>query len=353
MMTNQVGQQPMYMPQQMPMGQQTMQQQMIPSVQYSQMAPPPCNPMMQSYNPAVTVQPGVQQNAQNIWAQHRGQVPAGCPPGLEYLTMVDQILCHQFPIWVELAVRLMKESTTSSRIYIFTSRFWKIQKAFAAKRRLFITFEIVELLEAFTGWETNNKYVVKNSMGQQIFYAFEETDMCMRMCFNNNREFTLHIVDNMNQEVMRIYRPLKFCGGCCWFAGMCEFCSHELYVEAPPGTVVGSVKQTGDICTLNYEISDADGNVQLLINGPCIACECCADIEFPVLTKDGAARIGCVTKQWSGFAQEMYTNADNFGITFPLDLDVKTKATLLGATFLIDFMAFEKPKNQNNNNNRW
>uniref|UniRef100_A0A914WSF8 Phospholipid scramblase n=1 Tax=Plectus sambesii TaxID=2011161 RepID=A0A914WSF8_9BILA len=307
MMTNQVGQQPMYMPQQMPMGQQTMQQQMIPSVQYSQMAPPPCNPMMQSYNPAVTVQPGVQQNAQNIWAQHRGQVPAGCPPGLEYLTMVDQILCHQ----------------------------------------------IVELLEAFTGWETNNKYVVKNSMGQQIFYAFEETDMCMRMCFNNNREFTLHIVDNMNQEVMRIYRPLKFCGGCCWFAGMCEFCSHELYVEAPPGTVVGSVKQTGDICTLNYEISDADGNVQLLINGPCIACECCADIEFPVLTKDGAARIGCVTKQWSGFAQEMYTNADNFGITFPLDLDVKTKATLLGATFLIDFMAFEKPKNQNNNNNRW
>jgi len=30
-----------------------------------------------------------------------------------------------------------------------------------------------------------------------------------------------------------------------------------------------------------------------------------------------------------------------------MDLDVKTKATLMGALFLIDFMAFEKEKNNN------
>ena len=38
----------------------------------------------------------------------------------------------------------------------------------------------------------------------------------------------------------------------------------------------------------------------------------------------------------------MFTDAQNFGVTFPIDLDVKVKATLLGATFLIDFMYFEK-----------
>ena len=37
----------------------------------------------------------------------------------------------------------------------------------------------------------------------------------------------------------------------------------------------------------------------------------------------------------------MFTDAQNFGVTFPIDLDVKMKATLLGATFLIDFMYFE------------
>lgn len=43
--------------------------------------------------------------------------------------------------------------------------------------------------------------------------------------------------------------------------------------------------------------------------------------------------------------KEAYTDADNFGVTFPLDLDVKMKATLLGAVFLLDFMFFEQPQN--------
>lgn len=45
--------------------------------------------------------------------------------------------------------------------------------------------------------------------------------------------------------------------------------------------------------------------------------------------------IGKISKQWSGLAREIFTDADFFGITFPLDLDVRMKAVLLGATFLI------------------
>ena len=43
--------------------------------------------------------------------------------------------------------------------------------------------------------------------------------------------------------------------------------------------------------------------------------------------------------------KEAFTDADNFGISFPMDLDVKIKATLLGAVFLIDFMFFEETEN--------
>lgn len=46
-------------------------------------------------------------------------------------------------------------------------------------------------------------------------------------------------------------------------------------------------------------------------------------------------KVGKISKQWSGFAREVFTDADFFGITFPLDLDVRMKAVLLGATFLI------------------
>ena len=55
--------------------------------------------------------------------------------------------------------------------------------------------------------------------------------------------------------------------------------------------------------------------------------------------------------------KEAFTDADNFGVNFPVDLDVKVKskqltggitctfqikATLMAAVFLIDFMYFEK-----------
>merc|ERR1719481_1688331 len=58
------------------------------------------------------------------------QAPPGCPPGLQYLTMVDQLVVKQK----------------------------------------------VELLEAFTGFETANKYKIFNSLGQEVYMAKEDTD---------------------------------------------------------------------------------------------------------------------------------------------------------------------------------
>ncbi|ELK28843.1 Phospholipid scramblase 3 [Myotis davidii] len=43
-----------------------------------------------------------------------------------------------------------------------------------------------------------------------------------------------------------------------------------------------------------------------------------------------------------GLLQEALTDADDFGLQFLLDLDVRVKAVLLGATFLIDYMFFNK-----------
>ncbi len=43
--------------------------------------------------------------------------------------------------------------------------------------------QIPSLIEAFTGWDTNNKYVLKNIYGQQIFYAIEGNDLAF---YSNN-----------------------------------------------------------------------------------------------------------------------------------------------------------------------
>ena len=51
--------------------------------------------------------------------------------------------------------------------------------------------------------------------------------------------------------------------------------------------------------------------------------------------KDGGQSIGRISKQWSGLLKEVFTDTDNFGIQFPLDMDVKMKAVLMGTCFLI------------------
>ncbi|XP_011554698.1 phospholipid scramblase 1 isoform X2 [Plutella xylostella] len=222
------------------------------------------------------------------------QAPTNCPPGLEYLTMVDKLLVHQK----------------------------------------------VELLEAFVGFETNNKYTIKNSLGQKVFYAVEDNDCCTRMCCGPNRPFDMKIMDNFQNEIIHLYRPLA-CDSCfcpCWL--------QSLEVSSPPGTVIGSIQQQWSICKPEFVIKDAAGDVVLRIKGPVCTFSICGDIEFKVYSRDGETKVGKISKQWSGLAREMFTDSDYFGISFPLDLDVKIKAVLIGACFLIDFMFFEKAGNK-------
>lgn len=231
------------------------------------------------------------------------QSSLGCPPGLEYLTQLDQILVHQQ----------------------------------------------VELLEAFSSWESKNKYQIKNVLGQQVYFAAEESEDCSRQCCGSDRSFVMHIVDNMNQEVIRAVRPFVGCCLFCWCADCSDDCAYAISVESPPGQTVGYVRQRASGWSPHYEIRDANSEVILKIRGPCCPYQgvgCTEDVDFSVLSADESQIVGKISKQWAGLAKEWYTNADNFGISFPKDLDVKAKATLLGALFLIDFMYFE----DNNNN---
>lgn len=56
---------------------------------------------------------------------------------------------------------------------------------------------------------------------------------------------------------------------------------------------------------------------------------------WQILTIDEVSKIGKISKQWTGLLREAFTDADNFGIQFPMDLDVKMKAVMIGACFLI------------------
>ncbi|KIH43518.1 hypothetical protein ANCDUO_26475 [Ancylostoma duodenale] len=59
--------------------------------------------------------------------------------------------------------------------------------------------QLIEVLELVTGFETKNKYVLSNANGEQVYYAFEESDCCERQCCGADRGFTMHIVDNFKR----------------------------------------------------------------------------------------------------------------------------------------------------------
>ncbi|CAB1345135.1 unnamed protein product [Coregonus sp. 'balchen'] len=189
---------------------------------------------------------------------------------------------------------------------------------------------------AFIGFETNNQYEIKNSLGQKIYKAKEKNDCCTRYCCGALRSFDMKIKDNTDREVIRLIRPFR-CASCC-----CPCCLQELEVQAPPGTTIGYVFQDWNPCVPKFSIKGANKETVMKLEGPCFACNCCGDVNFELTGKDGGKPIGRISKQWSGLIKEVFTDTDNFGIQFPLDLDVKMKAVLMGACFLIDFMFFEK-----------
>nr|XP_046914092.1 phospholipid scramblase 2-like isoform X2 [Dermatophagoides farinae] len=193
----------------------------------------------------------------------------------------------------------------------------------------------VEMLEAFIGYETNNKYIVKNLNGQHLYFAAEENDLCTRNCLGEVRPFIMRLYDNNRNEILRLDRPWR-CTSC-----LCPCFLQELNVYS--GTQkLGSIRQEWSIFYPIFSILNSAGEKVLHIEGPLITFSCGGDIEFNVLSNDGETKVGKISKQWSGLAREMFTDADRFGIQFPNDLDVTIKAVLLGATFLIDFMFFEK-----------
>ncbi|XP_048017650.1 phospholipid scramblase 1-like isoform X2 [Megalobrama amblycephala] len=185
--------------------------------------------------------------------------------------------------------------------------------------------------EECCGIKSNNRYTVKNDNGDKIFTILEDNDCCNRTCCAGARSFIMSVFNNSNQEIIRLVRPF-----------VCNCCGNELEVQSPPGVTIGYVRQNCHFFLPKLTVENERGEPAFKIAGPCVACACCTDETFELVSLDEAATDNPFGKIFKPFINSGPNAGVDFVVKFLSNLEVKMKATLLGACILIDCLYYEK-----------
>ena len=180
--------------------------------------------------------------------------------------------------------------------------------------------------EIISGFETKNKYVVLDSMGNELYRAAEEKgSLLARWFLKALRPFEICVRTYEDQLVLRVVRPFRF-----FF--------YRLDVFDAQGGLLGTIERRFSLLRRIYSVLDSSRQEAYQLFGPILH-------PWTFEIREGDMVHGKITKKWSGLLKEGFTDADNFGITFPPGWDIKLKALFLGAVFLIDFAHFENTGN--------
>jgi uncharacterized protein YxjI len=181
--------------------------------------------------------------------------------------------------------------------------------------------------EILTGFETKNRYAISDVSGSRLYLAAEEAgSMLLRWFLKALRPFTIAVLTENGQVILRVVRPFRF-----YF--------HRAEVVDSQGQSIGVIERRFSVLRRIYSVLDTSGEEVFQLFGPLLH-------PWTFQIKNDGVEYGKITKKWSGLMKEGFTDADNFGVMFPAEWDVKLKALFLGAVFLIDFVHFEnKGKN--------
>eukprot|EP01062_Namystynia_karyoxenos_P083848 TRINITY_DN9742_c0_g1_i1.p1 TRINITY_DN9742_c0_g1~~TRINITY_DN9742_c0_g1_i1.p1 ORF type:complete len:249 (+),score=69.27 TRINITY_DN9742_c0_g1_i1:91-837(+) len=193
----------------------------------------------------------------------------------------------------------------------------------------FFVRQQVEVLEAMTGFETENAYeIMAPGPGPHGWvrwgWAAEESNVCLRNILGNRRPFKIAVTDSQQRNVINMQRPWQPC-----------LASASVYDGS--GARLGEVSQRCSLCHREFDVN-LGFQTEYRIEGPCWR-------PWTFHIKSGGVEVGRIAKKFSGLAQELMTDADDFGIDFPADASPQAKAVLLSALFLIDFCYFEEKGN--------
>jgi uncharacterized protein YxjI len=182
-----------------------------------------------------------------------------------------------------------------------------------------------ELAELF-GFETRNKYAISTSDRQEVFYAAEQRSGLWgwlgRYLLGHWRSFDIAFFDPRRIEVFRAHHPFRF------FFQRLEISTN--------GRLIGALQQRFSLFSKRFDIVDDSGNLVFEMKSGFFQFW-----TFPI--SRGAEQIAVIEKKWSGLLSEMFTDKDNFRVSFQdASLPLEYRMLILAAAIFVDLQYFEK-----------
>lgn len=179
------------------------------------------------------------------------------------------------------------------------------------------------------GFETRNKYRIFDENMKPIAYSAEENTGWFghlgRVMLKHWRTFTINIYSHERELMYKAKFPFR------WMF-------KTLYLEDRNGKSIGSLQQRFAFFYKRFDVVDPYG---ILI----------AEIKSPIFKfwtfefTDKGRKLGTVQKKWSGALNELFTDKDNFIVSYAQpDLTLETKTLMLATCLMVDIVYFENNK---------
>lgn len=178
--------------------------------------------------------------------------------------------------------------------------------------------------EILLGFESKNRFELKDERGEVLGYAAEEAQgvgaWFLRNIFGRCRKATIHVYDKDGAKIGRGEKPFR------WYFHRMEIHDGD--------RKVGAVQRKWSLLHRRFAVENAAGEEVLTIFSPLLRIW-----TFKVLFRE--QEVGRISKRWGGLLKEMFSDADLFGLECQPHVPVEVRCMLLVATFLIDFTCFE------------
>ena len=201
----------------------------------------------------------------------------------------------------------------------------KFEETLLASQKLHVQ-QVIEGFEILLGYETRNKYRIFDEEMNPIAFAAEASKgfraAIMRGLFKHWRTFEIEIFDQNRQLMYRAKFPFR------WFF-------KTLVLESNDGALMGHLKERFALFYKKFDVFDANERIIAQIKSPIFKMW---TFEF---SKNGR-KIGTIQKKWSGALTEIFTDKDNFIVSYARpDLSIETKALMMATCLMVDIVYFE------------